>query len=82
MLLFRTRAGGGGDGGEGLIASGRRISSRVHVCEPVTMMIRIMIMIIMMKTNMMETMIINTINDGGHDVVKGNDSGRHDDEDA
>ena len=41
----------------------------------------IMIMIIMMKTNMMKTM-INPINDGGNDVVKDNDAGRHDDEDA
>ena len=47
--------GGGGDGGEGLIASGRRISSRVRICEPVTMII--MIMISMMQTNMMKTMI-------------------------
>ena len=48
---------GGGYGGEGLIASGRRISSRVRICQPVTMMILIMIMFIMMKTNMMKTMI-------------------------
>ena len=49
--------GGWGDGGEGLIASGHRLSSRVRICEPVTMMIKIMIMIIMMKTHMMKTLI-------------------------
>ena len=49
LLLFRTA------GGEGLIASGRRISSRVRICEQVTMMIMILLMIIMMKTNMMKT---------------------------
>ena len=42
---------------EGLIASGRRISCRVSICEPVAMMIMIMIMNIMMKTNVMKTMI-------------------------
>ena len=48
--------------GEGLIASGRRISSRVRICEPVTMMIMIMVMTIMMKTN--------PINDGDNDAVR------------
>ena len=50
----------------------------MRLCKPVTMMIMIMIMIIMVKTNIMKTMIKSCDND----VVKDNDGGRHDDEDA